>query len=182
MSDRHTFRAKWHDYNQGIYFVTICTHCHVHSFGRITDGVIQLSELGRIVDANIREIPVHFPTAEIWNYVVMPNHIHVVMAVGARYIAPATARNKGCLRAPRHGDECADYHHNSLLPTIISTFKASVTRIARARCIAPLQPIWQRLYHDHIIRNQAAFENIMNYVDSNVENWNKDCFNEVKAD
>lgn len=178
MSDRHAFRAKWHDYNRGVYFVTICTHNKVRSFGTIAEGMIQLSELGRIVDANIRDIPVHFPTAEVWNYVVMPNHIHIVLAVGARYIAPVSTKNKGCLRAPEHGTCCHDYHHNSLLSTIISTFKASVTRTARARFIAPLQPIWQRLYHEHIIRNQAAFENIMNYIDSNVENWCKDCFND----
>ena len=36
---------------------------------------------------------------------------------------------------------------------------------------------WQRNYHEHIIRNQRAFDNIMLYIDENVERWNADCFN-----
>ncbi len=46
----------------------------------------------------------------------------------------------------------------------------------RAQNIAPLRRIWQRNYHEHIIRNQRAFENIMNYIDTNIEKWNQDCF------
>ena len=68
---------------------------------------------------------------------------------------------------------------------MVRTFKAAVTRAVRAQfaecdttraqCIAPLR-VWQRNYHEHIIRNQRAFDHIMAYVDSNVENWINDCF------
>ncbi len=122
MSNRHAFRAKWHDYCNGIYFVTICTHEKRHIFGAIIDGVMVLSGLGHIVDNCVKEIPQHHHNVEIWNYVIMPNHIHLI-------IAP--------LRQSR---------------------------------------IWQRLFHEHIIRNRFAFENTMNYIDNNVTNWNKDCF------
>ena len=74
-----------------------------------------------------------------------------------------------------HGDPVEDNHFNSRLAVVIRTFKAAVTREARAQCIAPLQ-VWQRSFHDHIIREQHAFDNIMNYVDTNAENWNLDCF------
>lgn len=212
MSDRHAFRAKWHDYNGGIYFVTICSADKRHIFGYISDARMHLSSIGKIVDECLSSIPVHNSGIEIWNQIVMPNHIHMVVMipsqpvgaqyiapglgrpVGAQYIAPGPGRsepksNIGCLKPPRYGEPCNDNHHNSALAVIVRTFKAAVTRIVkstlaqcqagttRAQCIAPL-PVWQRNYHEHIIRNQRAFDNIMEYINTNPERWLKDCFNE----
>ncbi len=196
MADRHQFRAQWHDYNGGIYFVTVCAYQKLQIFGEIIDGQMVLSQLGFIIEQCLCEIPKHHPLASVLNHVVMPNHIHFVIAVGTRYIAsaqtstptvqattisnsPITSTNSlGCLGPPRHGEICEDFHHNADLPIIIGTFKAAVTRLARTRCIASL-PCWQPRYHEHIIRNQHAFANIMNYLDTNVANWHQDCFNPV---
>ena len=130
MSDRHTFRAYWHDYNRGIYFVTICTHQKQHVFGDISNGHINYSIIGKIVLKCLHSIPKHNKDVELWNYIIMPNHIHMVLAVGTQYFAPLPA-------------------------------------------------VWQRNYHEHIIRNQKAYENIMSYIDNNVATWNDDCFNMI---
>ena len=195
MSDRHAFRAEWHDYNSGIYFVTICSKDKQHIFGKIKDSIMILSDIGKIVERCILDISNHHTNVELWNHVIMPNHIHMVInvgtqpaPVGTRYIASeqpmqTAGQNMGCLRAPRHGEPCEDFHHNSSLAVVVGTFKAAVTRLMRTRCIASLQQrqqqiqtVWQPRYHEHIIRNQRAFENIMNYVDTNIENWSHDCF------
>lgn len=195
MSDRHAFRAEWHDYNSGIYFVTICSKDKQHIFGKIKDSIMILSDIGKIVERCILDISNHHTNVELWNHVIMPNHIHMVInvgtqpaPVGTRYIASAQAmhnagQNMGCLRAPRHGEPCEDFHHNCSLAVVVGTFKAAVTRLMRTRCIASLQQrqqqiqtVWQPRYHEHIIRNQRAFENIMNYVDTNIEKWSHDCF------
>lgn len=207
MSDRHAFRVEWHDYNSGIYFVTICSKDKRHIFGKISDGKMTLSTIGNIINECLMAIPNHHKDVELWNYVVMPNHIHMALyvgaqpmpaqtnqirPVGAQYFAPTQAspeQNTGCLRPPRHGEPRADNHYNSRLAVIIRSFKAAcsieVNRRAlacgssqgRAQNIAPLpHGIWQRNYHEHIIRNQRAFENIMNYIDTNIEKWNQDCF------
>ena len=34
-------RANWHDYNGGIYFVTICTKNREHYFGEITHCIVE---------------------------------------------------------------------------------------------------------------------------------------------
>ena len=204
MSDRHTFRAEWHDYNSGIYFVTICSKDKQHIFGKIKDSIMILSDIGKIVERCILDISNHHRNVELWNHVIMPNHIHMVInvgtqpaPVGTRYIASeqpmqTAGQNMGCLRAPRHGEPCEDFHHNCSLASVVGTFKAAVTRLMRTRCglmrtrcIASLQQqqqqqqiqtVWQPRYHEHIIRNQRAFENIMNYVDTNIEKWSHDCF------
>ena len=211
MNNRHAFRAKWHDYNQGIFFVTICAHEKAHIFGRITSSEMTLSTLGKIVNACIADIPNHH-NAEIIASVVMPNHIHMIIALGtqilppimqaqfiaplpplpsadivrAQYIAPTSTRattssNHGCLKPPKHAEPVTDNHYNSQLAVVIRTFKAAVTRMARAQNIAPIPGVWQRSFHEHIIRNQQAFDNIMNYIGSNIANWTDDCFHPTNS-
>lgn len=190
MENRHQFRADWHDYNGGIYFVTICCAEKRHYFGEITfDETIGMrfcaSALGFIVEESIQAIPSYYSDVDILNYVVMPNHIHLIIAVGTRFFASANERssasNLGCLRQRSHeAPEAQDFHHNSRLASIVGAFKAGVTRQARTRKIASLPAngrIWQPRYYEHIIRDQRAFENITNYINSNVENWYRDQLN-----
>ena len=96
MIDRHAFRAEWHDYNSGIYFVTICSKDKQHIFGKIKDSIMILSDIGKIVERCILDISNHHTNVELWNHVIMPNHIHMVInvgtqpaPVGTRYIASA---------------------------------------------------------------------------------------------
>lgn len=139
---------------------------------------MQLSPLGIIAEECLTQIPHHHNTTELWNYVIMPNHIHMVINVVARNFAPARAMSHklGCLKPPMHGKPCEDFHHNSMLAKIIGSFKAAVTREARIQGIAPAGVLWQRSYHEHIIRTQRSFDYIMEYIDNNEENWSNDCF------
>lgn len=212
-ANRHQSRADWHDYCDGVYFVTICSADKKHIFGEIADGKMRLSELGRIAADCLHEIPAHHPDAEIISHIVMPNHLHIIIAitrpaignpaiggnpaipdsaisgsVRTRYIASSCAESiiaesniLGCLKPPKHGEICNDFHHNSRLAVIVGSFKAAVTRLARTRYIASL-PVWQPRFHEHIIRNQHALDNIMTYIDENVSRWDKDCFNNTDTD
>lgn len=81
MANRHQFRANWHDYNGGIYFVTVCTHGRRHTLGSIINGEMHLSELGKITDRCINELERHHPDVSLLNYVVMPNHIHLAIDI-----------------------------------------------------------------------------------------------------
>jgi hypothetical protein len=179
MSERHAFRAKWHDYNAGIYFITICSHNLQHIFGTITGGRFYPTELGSLVAAHLALLPDWHADTELWNYVVMPNHIHFVLAVrtGCPFVVSSgeNKRHPGCLKPPMHGDEAEDYHHNSRLAMIIGAFKAGVSRVSRAE-LNLREPCWHSRFHEHIIRNQRSLENIMTYIDNNVLNWDKDCY------
>ena len=74
-------RATWHNYNEGTYFVTICTYGRKHYFGEISDGEMQMTPIGEYAQECIRQIPQHHPYAEIPFWVVMPNHIHAVIVI-----------------------------------------------------------------------------------------------------
>ena len=73
------------DYSQNYtYFLTICTEnkrCILGTIVNCGEGkapAIRLSTEGELVDRAIRTIPDHYPTVSLENYVVMPNHIHIL--------------------------------------------------------------------------------------------------------
>lgn len=82
MGDRHHLRAQWHDYNDGVYFVTICSYQKTHIFGHIQAGTVYSTTLGKIVDEHINKISEYHKDAEVWNYVVMSDHVHYPQPAG----------------------------------------------------------------------------------------------------
>jgi hypothetical protein len=48
-------------------------------------------------------------------------------------------------------------------------FKGSISKLVGF-------PIWQKLFHDHIIRNEKEYKNIWEYIDTNQLKWQEDCY------
>jgi REP element-mobilizing transposase RayT len=87
--NRRSLRLKGYDYAQaGAYFVTICTQGRVCLFGEVVDGEMRLNAAGAVVDAEWHDLPRRFPGVQTDAFVVMPNHVHGIIHVGARFIAP----------------------------------------------------------------------------------------------
>ncbi len=74
-------RAQWHDYNGGEYFISICTAGREHYFGKIRDGEMILNVLGEFVAENIRQVSEKNNNTGIPLFVVMPNHIHLIVCI-----------------------------------------------------------------------------------------------------
>ncbi len=87
---RHSIRLQGYDYSQsGAYFITIVTYRRDCLFGEIQNGGMQLSGMGRIANENWCAIPEHFPDVELGEFVIMPNHVHGIIIVGAtHWVAP----------------------------------------------------------------------------------------------
>ena len=90
---RKPTRLKSYDYSQpGAYFVTICVQHRKCLFETITDGRMRLNEIGQIVVECWSHISQHFPSVELGDYVIMPNHLHGIVAqntVGAGSLRPS---------------------------------------------------------------------------------------------
>ena len=144
---RKSPRLQGYNYGTpGAYFVTICTHQRLHCFGEIKDGIMRLNDLGKMADNGWRDVPSHYREAvDIEVFVVMPNHVHAVIILH-------------------------DVSHRPQLATVVSAYKAGVTRRSQQR------PLWQGRYHDHIIRDEAALDHIRDYVIHNPERWELDTF------
>ena len=183
-------RAQWHDYNGGEYFVTICTHGREHYFGEISGGQMNLSEIGNYANAVIQKIPTHNHYAEIPLYVIMPNHIHLIVIIDGGNGVTVPWR-KNCRDVPWREKCCRDVpwrvstdgknttmqdicNRQGKLSTAIGGMKQSVTRFARKHNIAFA---WQPRFHDHIIRDTNEMNDIADYIDNNVAKWQNDIFN-----
>jgi putative transposase len=85
MHDRKTTRLKGYDYSQaGLYFITICTKDKKCFFGKIIDKTMILNDVGNIAYNYLMEIPKHFPGVKIDAYIIMPNHVHLILNLGRR--------------------------------------------------------------------------------------------------
>lgn len=155
---RKSPRAKFHDYCEGEYFVTICTKGKEPYFGRITDGKMHFSKVGKYCDEQLENIQKHYPDIKITHFIVMPNHVHAIIRIGEKH-EQLNVSNK-TLRRPT-------------LSIVIGGIKRAVTLFARKYGI---NFGWQERYHDHIIRGTTDRNNIAHYIINNVTNWAQDCF------
>ena len=173
-------RADFHDYNGGMYFVTVCTHDKCHYFGKIDDGKMFLSETGKALDEALRGCHEHFPDVEIPLFVVMPNHFHAIICVSSSASDTYRPHNHGRLNQLARlavatcGDPTLVTHHGSRLAAVVVAIKSAVTRFARCNNI---EFNWQSRYHDHIIRGNHDSNKITEYIKNNVARWADDCYN-----
>ncbi len=91
-SERHhrrSIRLRGYDYAQaGAYFVTLVTHGRECLFGEVVNDMVFPNDAGRMVQAVWHELPVRFPGVDVDAFVVMPNHIHGIIAWTAPVGAP----------------------------------------------------------------------------------------------
>ena len=78
---RKSPRANFHNYSKGIFFVMICTKDKQHFFGEIKDGEMVYTKVGEYTLIQLQEISLHYPYAEIFEMVVMPNHVHFLIEI-----------------------------------------------------------------------------------------------------
>ena len=154
---RKSIRLKKYDYsNAGYYFVTICVKGRHEMLGKAVVGAtvpgrpcvsrIELSELGKHVDSAIAYYNAN-GIADFNKYVIMPNHIHLIIVIGAKT-----------------GDR-----RRSPLQGIVRNLKSYVTKQAG---FSP----WQKSFHDHIIRDETEYLKICQYIDDNPARWQEDCY------
>ena len=92
-------RLKNWDYSSpGIYFVTICTLNHNKFFGKIIENKMCLSLRGQIAQQCIVDIPKHFLNVKILDYVVMPNHLHILMETIPLQLKSVETHDRASLR------------------------------------------------------------------------------------
>ena len=166
--NRQTVRAKWHDYNGGEYFVTICTKDREHFFGTITNGENHLSEIGAFVKNQIENVQSHYPYADIPLYVIMPNHIHLIIRINNTKTNATRNVNTG-----KNENMQNVANQQGWLSVCIGGLKSSVTKYSNEHKI---YFGWQPRFHDHIIRNQEETNRIAEYIENNPVNWETDCF------
>ena len=167
-------RATWHDYNGGAYFVTICTRDMEHYFGEIVSGEMNMTEIGEYVQQCIKNIPQHNTYANVPAFVVMPNHVHLIVIIDDEN-ADSICRDVPWRVSTFGKNETMQTIANQQgrLSTMIGGFKQSVTRYANVNSISFA---WQTRFHDRIIRDHDEMNRIAEYIENNVARWESDEF------
>lgn len=109
---------------------------------------VEVTAAGRVAEQAIHSIAICYPDILVDHYVIMPNHIHLLLSVrhplGRRVAAPTVS-------------------------TVIQRMKGYVTRQLG-------EAIWQKSFHDHVIRCEEDYQMIWNYIDTNPTRWEMDRF------
>ena len=154
---RKPTRLPKFDYSSpGVYFLTLCTKERQCILGRVLDRpteadlpVLRLSPLGQLVSRQIQAMNDLYESVSVDHFVVMPNHVHLLLVVLNEGKASSAA--------------------NATVPRFISTLKRFSNQQAG-------MDLWQRSYHDHVVRSERDYLRIWQYIDSNTEKWKTDCF------
>ena len=162
---RKEIRLKNYDYSEpGAYFITICTkskegllwkgkpEAQKYDWKLVGAHCVRplglpLSKAGIIVEDNLNRLNNTYENVYLSSYVIMPNHIHLIIV-----ILPSEGGRTQC--APT-------------VSKMIKLFKEAVTKQLD-------ESIWQKLFYDHIIRDQRDYEKISKYIFDNPMKWEED--------
>lgn len=145
-------RLKGYDYSSNAsYFLTICSDKRQEIFSQIVfdntvgANIVRLSKIGQKIENCILKIEEIYPCVFVDNYIIMPNHIHLILTIDT---------NRRPMVAPT-------------VATVIKQFKGAASKEAGTS-------IWQKGYYDHIIRNENDFNETMKYITFNAQKWDED--------
>lgn len=174
---RRSIRLPAFDYSSpDDYFVTICTKNRECIFGEVKERKIELNRFGYIIKRNIDNIPQQYKNIRINSFIVMPNHVHLIVrimqnvGVGAQFIAPIAPR----VFAKRGAINCAP-----TLGMVIRAFKARCTHGIRS--FAPNVDVWQRNYYERVIRSDREWFDKIEYIKNNPRKWTRRHVNHFDA-
>ena len=184
---RRSIRLPAYDYAQaGAYFVTVCTQNRECAFGAVVDGEMVLNELGRMVETVWRELPQHYPGVEVDTLVVMPNHVHgIIILVGADPCARPEAGPCACPGNPGRSRGVTGQPQGVAptgtmsLPDVVHRFKSLTTAryrrgLLQDRWLPFAGRLWQRNYHERVIRDDEELDAVRQYIADNQLRWVED--------
>ena len=157
---RRSIRIKGYDYSkEGLYFITICTQNRRNILSKIKNekcrgkapSLPNNTLIGNVIEKTIKYINAKYYNIDIEKYIIMPNHIHIIINIKGK---------DGALP----------------LQDIIRIFKTYTTMKYYKIYNVKEVKLWQRNYYEHVIRNEKEYWQICEYIENNPLNWNKDVY------
>ncbi len=171
---RRSVRLKEYDYSlEGSYFVTVCTHDRKCLFGEVVGGKVELNQTGNIILEELTNLPIKYECIKLDTYIIMPNHVHLIITVGAGSSRPNGGHDNRIIigrenLAPTRGIK------NITLGMIVGYFKYQATVKSNLLNDMGINKIWQRNYYEHIVGDEGDLSRIQEYIQNNPINWEQD--------
>lgn len=150
---RKTNRLQNYDYGlpHG-YFITVCTQNRKNLFWMnekipVACEEIMLTKYGKMVDEIILSIPAHYPSVSVDAYVIMLNHLHLLLQI--------------------HTDPDGRPMAAPTIQTVVNQMKGTASKRAGFS-------LWQKGFYDHIVRNDRDYWEIIRYIQGNPAKWLED--------
>ena len=145
---RRSIRLKGHDYAEpGACFVTLCARDRACLFGDVVNDEMRLNDAGEIARRCWEDVPHHFPLVELDAFIIMPNHVHGIIAIRCRGEASANIIHAAKTASKSDASPLRQHPNGTQpgsLPAIVQNFKSISTRRINAARVAPGTPVWQR--------------------------------------
>jgi len=181
-----SIRLPGYDYSQpGAYFITIVTHNRQCSFGNIIDDEMMLNEFGVLVKNEWLKTGIIRPNIIIDAFVVMPNHLHgIIIITDTDTVTKTDTVSHSVTDTVTKTIEQFGKPTKNSIPTIVRLFKSTTAKQINQlrgdtlqRVSTPMQPLWQRNYYEHVIRNKVELNRIRQYIIDNPKKWKEDNLN-----
>jgi REP element-mobilizing transposase RayT len=179
LPQRKQIRLKGYDYSRnGAYFITFCVKDRAKLLGHIEPDApppvpdasyCKLTPYGDVVAKRITEMCRHYENIEIPHYVIMPDHVHMIILVSDNEGNGRSNEEDGLARG-KNGMSRTPSPANAVIPAFISTLKRFTNKEVGFS-------LWQRSFHDHIIRDEREYDRIAKYIENNPQRWLDDRFN-----
>ena len=149
-------RLDHYDYStSGAYCITICTHSRRCLLSRIVGRGLapaetQYTAYGRIAQEQLLMLEQRYPSLKIDQYVIMPNHIHVILSL----------------------EETAGANPNPTIMDIVCAYKSLTTR--QCKKVQPIDRLFQTSFFEHVIRNREDYNEVAEYIVNNPKQWELD--------
>ena len=144
-----------------MFFVTFNTLNKVHYFGHVENGRMQYTEVGEKMASDILDIQSRYSYIIIDEWVVMPNHVHLIIKIGNGDPSEGTIK-------PSNRQPLVKGSKRSRLSSTIGNLKSGVKRYANQNQI---QFNWNPRFYEHIIRTEDSYQNIKEYIQNNIKKW-----------
>ncbi|MFI3242337.1 MAG: transposase [Alphaproteobacteria bacterium] len=158
-------RLKRFNYStNGAYYITICTKDKKKIFGDVITSpvgngldrsLIKLNQYGKIAESELLNIPKHFKEVVIDKYIIMPNHVHVIIIINKDDKIKERSRPF------------------PTISTIVGLYKSGVSKKIGFS-------LWQRSFYDRVVRDECEYKNIWKYIDENPICWQDDEYFEME--
>lgn len=190
MWTRRSIRLPGHDYRAPAwYFVTICAETRGRRgegrigcadsrgeheirpggsrwvFGSVREGLVRLTPAGEMVAAVWSDLARRFDFVQLDAFVVMPDHFHGLLRLEPCSELATIAADEP-LRGPPPGS----------LGQVLQAFKSETTyryalAVRHSGWPAFRRRLWQRNYHDWVIRDARHLHATRRYIDFNPARW-----------